>query len=166
VLPPSSGRWVLLMITHRPDDGGSTDLWNVGKLLPDYTALQPRRQPSSYSPSWEPQILLNIVRAHYQTSMSNHASSRAIWKETPVVMPTNNIHLAQWHSLINIYVSYTNAVSKTAFRRHWISVPYCLVCSVVMTDKSIVFHSLLRTWVNKTHVVNEGHILRNHVYTV
>jgi hypothetical protein len=31
---------------HRPDDGGSKDLWNVGKLLPDYTALQPRRQPS------------------------------------------------------------------------------------------------------------------------
>jgi hypothetical protein len=24
--------------------------WNVGKLLPDYTELQPRRQPSSYSP--------------------------------------------------------------------------------------------------------------------
>jgi hypothetical protein len=32
---------------YRPDDGGSKDLWNVGKLLPDYTALQPRRQPSS-----------------------------------------------------------------------------------------------------------------------
>jgi hypothetical protein len=32
---------------HRPDDGRSKDLWNVGKLLPDYTALQPRRQPSS-----------------------------------------------------------------------------------------------------------------------
>jgi hypothetical protein len=31
----------------RPDDGGSKDLWNDGKLLPDYTALQPRRQPSS-----------------------------------------------------------------------------------------------------------------------
>jgi hypothetical protein len=30
-------------LTHRPDDGGSKDLWNVGKLLPDYTALQPRR---------------------------------------------------------------------------------------------------------------------------
>jgi hypothetical protein len=30
-----------------PDDGGSKDLWNVGKLLPDYMALQPRRQPSS-----------------------------------------------------------------------------------------------------------------------
>jgi hypothetical protein len=31
----------------RPDDGGSKDLWNVGKLLPDYTVLQPRRQQSS-----------------------------------------------------------------------------------------------------------------------
>jgi hypothetical protein len=30
------------------DDGGSKDLWNVGKLLLDYTALQPRWQPSSY----------------------------------------------------------------------------------------------------------------------
>jgi hypothetical protein len=44
-------------MTHHADDGGSKDLWNVGKLLPDYTALQPRRQPSSYSPPWEPQIL-------------------------------------------------------------------------------------------------------------
>jgi hypothetical protein len=32
-------------MTHRPDDGAST--WNVGKLLPDYTAQRPRRQPSS-----------------------------------------------------------------------------------------------------------------------
>jgi hypothetical protein len=31
----------------RSDDGGSKDLWNVGKFLPDYTAQQPRRQPSS-----------------------------------------------------------------------------------------------------------------------
>jgi hypothetical protein len=31
-------------------------LWNFCKLLPDYTAQQPRRQPSSYSPQWEPQI--------------------------------------------------------------------------------------------------------------
>jgi hypothetical protein len=44
----------------RPDDGGSKDLWNVGKLLPEYTVLQPRRQPSSCSPPWEPQILQRI----------------------------------------------------------------------------------------------------------
>jgi hypothetical protein len=39
----------------RPDDGGTKHLWNVGKLLPDYMAQQPRRQPSSYSPPWEPE---------------------------------------------------------------------------------------------------------------
>jgi hypothetical protein len=53
VLPPSSGRW------WWPDDGGSTDLWNVGKLIAVYMALHPRRQPSSYSPPWEPQITPN-----------------------------------------------------------------------------------------------------------
>jgi hypothetical protein len=37
-------------------DGGSKHIWNVGKLLPDYTEQQPRRQPSSYSPPWEPEI--------------------------------------------------------------------------------------------------------------
>jgi hypothetical protein len=31
----------------RPDDGGSKHLWNVGKLIPDYTAQQPTRQSSS-----------------------------------------------------------------------------------------------------------------------
>jgi hypothetical protein len=36
------------LLTHRPDDGGSKHLWNIGKLLPDYTAQQRRRHPSSY----------------------------------------------------------------------------------------------------------------------
>jgi hypothetical protein len=43
--------------THRPDDGGSRNLWNVSKLLPDHTALQPRRQPSLNTRTWEPKIL-------------------------------------------------------------------------------------------------------------
>jgi hypothetical protein len=34
---------------HGPDNGGSKDLWNVGKLPPDYMVLQPRKQPSSWS---------------------------------------------------------------------------------------------------------------------
>jgi hypothetical protein len=32
----------------RPDDGGSTGLWNVGTRTPVYTAVQPGRQPSSF----------------------------------------------------------------------------------------------------------------------
>jgi hypothetical protein len=33
-----SGR-SLPTFTHHPDDGGNKDLWNVGKLLPDYMVL-------------------------------------------------------------------------------------------------------------------------------
>jgi hypothetical protein len=31
-------------------------LWNVGQLLPDHMAQHPRRQSSSYSLPWEPEI--------------------------------------------------------------------------------------------------------------
>jgi hypothetical protein len=41
-------------LTHCPDDGGSKNLWNVGKLLPDYMVLQPRRQPYSLLHLQEP----------------------------------------------------------------------------------------------------------------
>jgi hypothetical protein len=43
------GPFPVARLTHRPDDGGSKDFWNVGKLLPDYTVLQPRRQQSSWA---------------------------------------------------------------------------------------------------------------------
>jgi hypothetical protein len=33
--------------TDRPDDGGSSGLWKVGRLVPVYRALQPRRWPPS-----------------------------------------------------------------------------------------------------------------------
>jgi hypothetical protein len=49
------GTWCLHHQRDRPDDGGSKYVWNVGKRLSDYTMLQPRRQPFSYSPPWEPQ---------------------------------------------------------------------------------------------------------------
>jgi hypothetical protein len=35
----------IIRTISRPDDGGSKDIRNVGRLQPDYTALQPRRQP-------------------------------------------------------------------------------------------------------------------------
>jgi hypothetical protein len=42
--------WILMFacLHHQgnPDARGIKNLWNVGKLLPDYTAQQPRRQPS------------------------------------------------------------------------------------------------------------------------
>jgi hypothetical protein len=43
-----------------PDDSGSKHHWNIGKLLPDYMVQQPRRQLSSYSLLWEPEISPNL----------------------------------------------------------------------------------------------------------
>jgi hypothetical protein len=40
-------------LKKRADDVGCKSLWNVGKLVPEYKAQQPRRQPSLSSPSWE-----------------------------------------------------------------------------------------------------------------
>jgi hypothetical protein len=39
--------WIVVPCCLVPDNGGSKHLWNVGGLVPDYTAQQPRRQPSS-----------------------------------------------------------------------------------------------------------------------
>jgi hypothetical protein len=40
--------WVYQRFRGHPDDGGSTVLWNTGKLIPVYMALQPRRKPYSF----------------------------------------------------------------------------------------------------------------------
>jgi hypothetical protein len=65
---------------NRPDVGGSKVLWNVGKLLPYYTALQPRIQPSSYSPPWEPQILLILIWSFTCPLVSQVFSSTQIFR--------------------------------------------------------------------------------------
>jgi hypothetical protein len=42
-------------------DTGMKHLWNVGKQIPVYMGLQPRRQPSSYSPPQKLQFLLRKI---------------------------------------------------------------------------------------------------------
>jgi hypothetical protein len=74
LLTPSSG-------SHRPDVGGSKHLWNVGKLLPDYMAQQPRRQPSSYSPPWQPEISLMTEAA--STSETSVNFYQIPWSNNP-----------------------------------------------------------------------------------
>jgi hypothetical protein len=54
--------------------GGSTDLWNFGKLVPIYAALQPIRQPSSYRLAWESQVQF-VVRFEVFSSDPTSASN-------------------------------------------------------------------------------------------
>jgi hypothetical protein len=48
-------------LIHRPDDGGSTHLWNVGLLQREYTELYPRKLSSSYPLRREPEISNFVV---------------------------------------------------------------------------------------------------------
>jgi hypothetical protein len=43
-------------LLHRPDDGGSTHVWNVGLLQRENTTLHHRRLSSAYSPPWEHEV--------------------------------------------------------------------------------------------------------------
>jgi hypothetical protein len=72
-------------LTHRPDDGGSTYLWNVGRQL-FYTAVHPRRQIwTLYSPPWGLEIslialMMEAVRTS-ETSVDNYFTRQYIPEE-------------------------------------------------------------------------------------
>jgi hypothetical protein len=71
---------------------GSKHLWNVSKLLPDYMAQHPRRQPSSYSPLWETEIppcwvWFNILR------LLSPLLIASMFCIPPLYDPNWNIHL-------------------------------------------------------------------------
>jgi hypothetical protein len=74
-------------------DGGSKYLWNVGKLLPDYAVLQPRREPSSYMLPWEPQIL------HLKPNKGTTTSKQIGWltesNKTDIYSEVHNISCYQ-----------------------------------------------------------------------
>jgi hypothetical protein len=70
---------------NRPDDGGSKRLWNVGKFLPDSTAQQHRRQPSSCWSPWEPQIsplILVIVTSTITRTVTTTTTATTITTTT------------------------------------------------------------------------------------
>jgi hypothetical protein len=48
----------IMTMSNDLDYGGSRHHWDVSQYLPDYTAQHPRRQLSSHSPSWVPEISL------------------------------------------------------------------------------------------------------------
>jgi hypothetical protein len=52
--------WPTFQSYVRPDDGGSTDLWNVGRHTIKNTAVHPRRLSASNSPPWELEISHNF----------------------------------------------------------------------------------------------------------
>jgi hypothetical protein len=59
-------------------------------------ALQPRRQPSSYSPPWEPEIVLNIIQGHWCDSVTKYATDRQTWTRGSLLVLKLKEHLINW----------------------------------------------------------------------
>jgi hypothetical protein len=124
-------------LTQRPGDGGSMDHWNAGKLLPDYTVLQPRSQPSSYSPPWEPQILLWV---YVDSNVTIQAHSPVPMCRTRGRSDTLGRHFGtRWHGPCHVRWRRTgirHTLAWTETHTHTISSPLASWCAsaVVFPD--------------------------------
>jgi hypothetical protein len=71
---PSSGL-LRRVKTHCPDDGGNNHLWNVGKLVPDYTAQQSRKQPSSCFSFVLKNFPISVSPSKWETKFHTHTKT-------------------------------------------------------------------------------------------
>jgi hypothetical protein len=101
---------VELMNIHRPDDGGSKDFWNVGEL-PDYTALQPRRQPSSK--------LVGFLKNYHKVSIKSFRTRQSVSRQQRMhayqhLLSLRTSALRYWCSLIADKLIYSFILSYSS----------------------------------------------------
>jgi hypothetical protein len=114
-------------VTHHSGDGGSKYLWNISKLLPDYTALQPRRQPYSILISPWTSLLMQLMK---QKSWSILHLHRVIVYQKNVMM-TTGLNMLLWYCNINntwlvVYIEKHTVGIDRQYIHNWM-----LVCKVL-----------------------------------
>jgi hypothetical protein len=126
------------MSTHRPDDGGSKDLWNVGKLLPDYTVLQPIRQPSSlYVVSTSSDLCIHVWSAYHLSvqfvkwrPLSHNIEDRHCSWIASVINQHHWHHLSTpIHCFIRVHTS--NKITSSALGHQGPSISYSILRSKI-----------------------------------
>jgi hypothetical protein len=100
---------------YQGDDGGSKHLWNVGKLLPDYTAQQPGRQPSSYSPPWEPEISNVWLTALQRTDWRKCVQNETYFRHTCTSHESNNARILNKMSELFNDMTMTSVSNRTSY---------------------------------------------------
>jgi hypothetical protein len=103
--------------TYSPDDGGSKHLWNFGKLVPDYTAQQPKNSHLSYSPPWEPQIsLLHLL--HSTKDLSRHSTVQNVRNWLSVIKLADLDNYIALDSILLRYIQKTLCSGSRPWRQH------------------------------------------------
>jgi hypothetical protein len=110
----------------RPDDGGRKHLWNISKLLPDYTAQHSTRQLSLYSPPWESKISPSVSSISRELKSFVNLSFIFDIEETP-----DNLQLEQ-----SEVSSYREIKGKYNSRKR----------ANILDSKVIQNTTILRTW--------------------
>jgi hypothetical protein len=108
---------------HQGVDGGSNNFWNVGKLLPDYISQHPRRQPSSYSPPWEPEIsrgsYMSTMRAFFLQHLYKQGSSIDFKdSEGPELLVRNSIDILR--ACLSVWPPDTDSITDiNSIKNNW-----------------------------------------------
>jgi hypothetical protein len=106
------------------DDWSSKYLWNVSKLLPDYTVQYSRRQSSSYSPPWEPEVSVCTCLAFSQIVFQNPFCSSLLPKNLKIkinitMIPPFVLYGCQTWSLTSMKKHRFRVFENMALRAIW-----------------------------------------------
>lgn len=83
---------------HHGNDGGSKDVWNCGKLLPTYTALQRRREPTSFWTLWGSQYsLINIAHLLWNKSYKLNGYEICSVASEKQIQKLKSFSFSVWH---------------------------------------------------------------------
>jgi hypothetical protein len=93
-------------------------LWNVGKLPPDYTAQQPGRRPSSYSPQWEDKITKFEKFPHRNTHKFQMCTSlHILWVH---ILILSRDYLTKANYLITVDDVIEGVTTPASMRKRWV----------------------------------------------
>jgi hypothetical protein len=102
------GTYQLHYQRDHPEDGGGTHICNVGLLLQDYTASNSKRLLSSYSQTWEPEIL------HDSPALYGTQRYITVFTPSPVCVPNKMNPLDHVH--IHLYHRHTTGIKLASLR--------------------------------------------------
>jgi hypothetical protein len=134
------------MAFHHPDDGVSMHVWNIGLLQRDYTALYPRRVPSSLWKrflTWSTQYFTfpfglvsknaNIRHTKHQaTSHAKHRLSGVSRVEyCPAFRQTLQLPSSRWALVGRLFLEWT-PLEKTHDQELYFTHSFCVVGLVVL----------------------------------
>jgi hypothetical protein len=140
-----------VLLHYRPDNTGSTHVWNVGVLARNYTVLYSRKLSYSYWPLWEPEIpltdlyisciliifyivlidyggvkLMSQNRGHHWSIV--HPPGECEWRVLVMMTPTKDNSWLVYQSSLSVLPTKTSAAKRNGRRNESFAYSVSLIC--------------------------------------